>query len=109
MKHGTLNYWLHCATAALALAVAAALPTALRADEDHERARQLKEAGEVLGLEEILNRTRTQHPGRVIETELEYKGGRYVYEVELVDPQGIVRELRFDAKTGELVGTERGH
>jgi len=109
MKHGILNHWLRCAMAALALALAAVLPTASYADEDHERARQLKEAGEVLGLEEILKRTRAQHPGRVIETELEYAGGRYVYEVELVDPQGVVRELRFDAKTGELVGTERGH
>lgn len=107
MKHGTLKHWLRCALAALALAVA--LPAALRADEDHERARALREAGEVLGLEEILGRARAQYPGRVIETELEYEGGRYIYEVELVDPQGIVRELRFDAKTGDLVGTERGH
>jgi len=97
------------AAAALALLVAVTLPGMLRAGEDHERVKELKEAGEVMALEAILAKAQAQHPGRVIGTELEHEGGRYVYEVELVDPQGVVWELRFDGKSGALIETQPDH
>lgn len=74
---------------------------------DHEQARRLKEAGEILPLESIIEKARVAHPGRVIEAELERRRGNYVYDVELVDRDGVVWELRFDAGTGELLETER--
>ena len=39
----------------------------------------------------------------MLETELERKGERYIYEIELVDDQGQVWELKFDAASGELL------
>lgn len=75
--------------------------------EDHDRARALKQAGDIVPLETILQKARQDQPGRVVETELERKGDRYVYEVKVVDDKGAVRELRYDAKSAELLETER--
>lgn len=82
-----------------------ALPSA-RAGDDHAKAARLRDAGEILPLERIVERAREQHPGRVLETELEDKRGRYVYEVELLDESGSVWEMKFDARTGALLEQE---
>ncbi|MCW9023317.1 MAG: PepSY domain-containing protein [Gammaproteobacteria bacterium] len=70
--------------------------------DDHERARELVKRGEIIALEQLLQQVISQHEGklRLLEAELERKSGRLVYELELVDEQGVVRELYFDAKTG---------
>lgn len=79
----------------------------VHADDDHERARELREAGEILPLETILDQVRAQGLGRVLEVELKREHGRYVYELEVVDDQGIVRELHFDARSGQLLKSRR--
>jgi len=77
------------------------------ADDDHVVARRLREAGAILPLERIIERARAAKPGEVIETELERKKGRYVYEVEILDTAGQVWEIKLDAKTGDLIKLER--
>jgi len=69
----------------------------------HEDARRLREAGDIVSLESIINTAKTYHEGRIIEVELEQKQDTLVYEVEIVDDQGIVWELYFDAKNGQLL------
>ena len=91
--------------AALACLCALTIPVA-SAGEDHLAARRLHEAGEIRSLEDIRARARAEKPGEVIETELERSNGRYVYEVEILDAQGQVWELKLDAKTGDLLGME---
>jgi uncharacterized membrane protein YkoI len=78
------------------------------ADDDHERARELVKSGEILPLEQLLQKVVNNDSGklRLLEAELEDKSGRLVYELELVDEQGVVRELLFDAKTGEALGED---
>ena len=77
-------------------------------DDDHERARELVKSGEIIPLEQLLQQVIGQRSGslRLLEAELEREQGRLVYELELVDEQGVVRELLFDAKTGEALGEE---
>jgi uncharacterized membrane protein YkoI len=94
-----------CALAA-AICIAAGTPVAV-ADGDHEIARKLRESGEILPLERILERAHAAKPGEIIETELERKQGRYVYEVEILDGAGQVWEVELDAKTGELLEIEQ--
>lgn len=77
------------------------------ADSDHDEARRLQELGDILSLEEILQRARSVHPGRIIEVELDKKHGRYIYEIESVGKSGLVWEMRFDAKSGELLSAEK--
>ncbi len=74
--------------------------------DDHEAIRGLVERGRILPLEQIIERARQRRPGRVLETELEHEDGQLVYEIELLDPQGFVRELYFDAATGAFLKEE---
>ncbi len=74
---------------------------------EYDAARSLQQRGAILSLEQILERARRHHDGRVLETELEQKGERYVYEIELVDQQGRVWEMKFDAGSGELLKEKR--
>jgi uncharacterized membrane protein YkoI len=77
------------------------------ADYDHDRARQLRESGSILPLETILERAKTHRPGRLLEVELDSKHGRIIYEIEIIDKQGVVWEMQYDASSGELLDTER--
>jgi uncharacterized membrane protein YkoI len=70
---------------------------------EHDAVRAIKQRGDILSLDRILQEAREQHAGHVLESELKHKDGRYVYEVELVDDQGRVREMKFDARTGEVL------
>ena len=47
-----------------------------------------------------------RQPGEVTEIELKKKDGQYAYEVDLVDGNGVKRELSFDAKTGTVLAIE---
>jgi uncharacterized membrane protein YkoI len=68
-------------------------------DKDHERARQLRESGAIMPLEQLLDKVKSY--GRVLEVELKSEHGRHVYEIEFLDAQGEVRESYFDARSGE--------
>lgn len=73
--------------------------------DDHGRARQLREAGEILPLQQILTRLAPEE--RVLEVELEREHGGYVYELEVLDREGRVWEYLFDAASGELLNKQR--
>jgi uncharacterized membrane protein YkoI len=89
----------------VSLAVAAAQPAL--AGENHVVARKLRDAGEILSLEKIAERARQAKPGAILETDLEFKKGRYIYAIEVLDEKtGRVWELKLDAKTGELITME---
>jgi uncharacterized membrane protein YkoI len=77
------------------------------AEDEHDRARRLRDAGDILPLEVIIERAQRERPGRILELHLEEKRNRMLYEVELVDEQGIVWELYFDARSGDLVKTKQ--
>ncbi|MNY47774.1 Peptidase propeptide and YPEB domain protein [compost metagenome] len=45
-----------------------------------------------------------KHPGSTVEeTELEDEYGRYVYQVELRDAQGVQWDLELDATSGQIL------
>lgn len=81
-----------------------AVPAA--ADDDHDAARRLEQQGEILGLEAILERMDFGSGSRLLETELEREDGRWVYELEVLDPDGRVTEHEVDAATGEVIEIE---
>jgi uncharacterized membrane protein YkoI len=93
--------------AGLAVGMAAAPPTEARADDGHDLAKSLREAGDIQPLENLIADARTRHPGRVIEAELKRHDGRYHYEIEVLDDQGVVWSLRYDARSGELLRDSR--
>lgn len=87
---------------ALALAVVAA-PGRADDERDHELARAAVARGEILPLEEILRRLPKAAGERLLEVEVERDDGRWIYEIELVDPAGRVRELEVDARDGRVL------
>jgi uncharacterized membrane protein YkoI len=72
-------------------------------DIGRAEAKRLRENGEIRPLQEILQLAKTYHDGRVIEVELEKKHNLYVYEIEIVDKNGRVWEMKFDAKNAALI------
>lgn len=79
----------------------------LAAAEDHEQARALRRAGDILPLAEVLRRSELAGL-RVLEAELEHEHGRLVYELELLDADGRVLERYFDARTGQPLDASPG-
>ncbi|TDX99344.1 PepSY domain-containing protein [Thiohalophilus thiocyanatoxydans] len=79
-----------------------------RADDklDYKEARELRQQGKILSLQEILKRVEKDYPGQVIETELEREHGSYVYELEILSDNDRVIELEVDAASGEILKTE---
>ena len=75
---------------------------------DPEAVRPVTQRAGILSLDQILRKADEQHAGRVLESELERKNGRDVYEVEVVDDQGRVWEMKFDARTGEVLTETQG-
>ncbi|MCF6354540.1 MAG: PepSY domain-containing protein [Candidatus Polarisedimenticolaceae bacterium] len=77
------------------------------ADDDHLKAKALVEVGSILPLEQILKQVAIDRPGHILEVEFELERGQYLYEIELVDKNGLVWELEYDAQSGQLIEMER--
>ena len=76
-------------------------------DLDQDEALVLRQQGTILALEQLVSKALARHPGaKLLEAELEEKHAVYVYEFELLTTQGIVRELKFDARDGRLLKDE---
>ncbi|BBP58456.1 PepSY domain-containing protein [Pseudomonas bijieensis] len=87
-----------------ALVLLAFCSLAVARDLDQDEALQLRQQGVILPLEQLLQQALDLHPGaKLLEAELEEKHGVYIYEVELLDTDGVVRELDLEAATGRLL------
>ena len=78
------------------------------ASEDHDRARQAVEAGEVLPLRSILERVEREYPGQVVDVELERERDssqeRWLYKIKLLRSGGALIKLKVDARDGSILG-----
>ena len=76
---------------------------------DHDRAREALEAGEILPLSTILQRVEREHPGQVLDVELErereHGDARWVYRIKLLRPGGTRAKLEVDARDGRVIAT----
>lgn len=76
-------------------------------DLDQDEALRLRQAGHILPLEYLLGLALQHYPGAtLLEAELEEEDDILVYEVELLTPQGVVRELELDARDGRILKDE---
>ena len=81
-------------------------PLSAHASDDRARSsevRQLRESGQILAMEDILKRSQVAQPGQVVEVELDREGGKYVYEVKIIDAADAVHKLEIDAASGEIL------
>jgi len=91
-------------TLAIALLLAAGLmPLASHAESDHDRARAALQAGEILPLPVVLERVAKEHPGNVLEVDLEREKNRWVYELKILQSGGGLLKLEVDAKDASVI------
>ncbi|MBV4475279.1 PepSY domain-containing protein [Pseudomonas sp. B2M1-30] len=91
-----------CSRTALALLFFCSLVAAR--DLDQDEALRLRQQGAILPLEQLLKQALDRYPGaKLLEAELEEKHDVYIYEVELLTVEGVVRELDLEAATGRLL------
>jgi uncharacterized membrane protein YkoI len=91
----------------LLLAGCLALSSAAWADADHDRARQALQSGLIRPLSDILQSVSQEHPGQVLEVELEHKREQWFYEIKLLSTSGTLRRLRVDATSGQVLPRSR--
>lgn len=69
-----------------------------------DEALKLRDSGTIMSFEKLNEAALAQHPGGVIrETELENEWGRYVYQLEVVDAQGVEWDVELDATNGQVL------
>lgn len=91
------------------LAIAIAIPaTAALAGSDHEKARAALVAGEIQPLPKILESVAREHPGDVMEIELEREHGRWIYELKILQTDGKLLKLDVDARDATVIGKREG-
>jgi uncharacterized membrane protein YkoI len=69
----------------------------------YEQAREAVRLGKALPLKQVRAHLQQIVPGKVVSTHYEFEFDRWVYEFKLIDPQGRLRKVHLDARTGELV------
>ncbi|WP_263142731.1 PepSY domain-containing protein [Pseudomonas sp. RIT-PI-AD] len=69
-----------------------------------DEALKLRDAGTIQSFEKLNALAIAKHPGASVnETELEEEYGRYIYQVELRDPQNLQWDLELDAASGQIL------
>ncbi|MFC1749762.1 PepSY domain-containing protein [Pseudomonadota bacterium] len=91
----------------ISIAITLALLSMRGHADEQDNALKLREAGKILPLEKILEISRKQTPGRILEVELEREDGRLIYELEILDDKGRVWELEIDAENGKIIKREQ--
>lgn len=87
--------------AAIALTLTAGLA---QADVRPDQIPSLLKSGAIMDFEKLNAAALAKHPGAtLIDTELEDKAGRLVYETELRDTSNVKWDVKLDAKTGEVL------
>lgn len=89
---------------ALMLALLFAGPGQAGEAGDHDRARQALAAGEIMPLRSILEQIERDHPGQIMEVELERGDAGWRYEIKLLRAGGVLEKLLVDARDGKVLG-----
>ena len=72
-------------------------------DVSPEQVKRWIEAGRALPLAKLRAMNADLFEGRLLDAELEEKGDRLIYELEILGPDARVREFELDARTGEVL------
>ncbi|MBN4082441.1 MAG: hypothetical protein COB41_02190 [Proteobacteria bacterium] len=76
------------------------------ADDDIEQVRKLRNTESILPLSQILKKIEASYPGTLLDVELEYEDAKFIYEIEILDANHVVQEMKVDASTGKILTTE---
>ncbi len=69
-----------------------------------DEALRLRDAGTIVSFEKLNATALARHTGsEITDTELEEQYGKYIYQVEMRDPQGQEWDLELNAVTGQVL------
>ena len=69
-----------------------------------DEALRLRDAGTIVSFEKLNATALSKHPGSALtETELEEESGKFIYQVEMRDPQGLDWDMELDAVSGQVL------
>jgi uncharacterized membrane protein YkoI len=74
-----------------------------QAHSDQDEARDALRKGKIMPLSAILEIVTKREPGTVMEVELETKDGKLTYRIEVLNDKGRRREIRLDARNGNIL------
>lgn len=81
---------------------------AMAKDIGPDEALKLRDAGTIQSFEKLNEAALAKHPGATVEeTELEEEYGRYVYQVEVLDAQGVQWDVELDATNAQVLKNQR--
>lgn len=75
-------------------------------DVSQDEVLQMTENGHIEPFPTILEEARKHRSGKLLEAKLDCVNKRYVYEIDMLDHDGQIRALRFDAVTGRHLDIE---
>ena len=93
-------------TALLSLGLFISSGIAISHEIDQSEIIQLVRQGTIQPLVQIMSQSSLQNAGRILEIELEHDQDSYIYAIDTLDDQGIIREYKFNAHDGSLLNME---
>ena len=75
-------------------------------DDDAERALDAVKSGKAAPLSAILAEVEREIPGRVLEVEIDDEHGQLVYEIKILTPDGLYREVYVDPRSKKILKIE---
>lgn len=88
------------------IALASAPPADANDKRDQELARRALLEGRIRPLAEITEMVTPLLPGTILGVEIEVEKGRIIYEFDVIEPSGRLKEVDVDAATGEILKIE---
>ncbi len=77
------------------------------AEDSQQAARRLQAAGDILPLRQLFDQVRRQVSGHILELELVQRRQDLIYELEIIDDQGVIWKYRLDARSGRILQRQR--
>ena len=90
-------------TNAVLVAFALVAPLVARADDDHDVARDLYMHGEIRALSYILSIVRAAAPGDIVAVEFSQLGDKWIYQFQVVRPDGHREMVEVDASSAMII------
>ncbi len=97
------------AIAATVLGLALGLPTVLpaHADDDIQEARRIARMANLIDPDRAIEIALAEKPGVMTDFDLDHERKGWVYEIEIVDAQGVEWEIKLEGETGKVVKIKR--
>jgi uncharacterized membrane protein YkoI len=84
-----------------------AVGSVMASSNDHDLARAALASGEILALSAILGKLEKDYPGQIIEVELEREKGQWIYEIKLLQKNGLRQKIKVDAKSASVISSRQ--